>query len=90
MKTLKKTIKNLITRLLFDSIYEILEEKITEKFEHYILIFINHEFVESRGMIVVPNAGDYITLSDGREVKVYQRIIVSELGHEIRLYCSKI
>jgi len=87
---MKKAIKNLITRLLFDSMFEILEEKITEKLEHYVLIFINDEFVESRGMIVVPSIGDYVVLKNGKEVKVYQRMIISELGHEIRLFCSNI
>jgi len=87
---MKKAIKNLITRLLFDSMFEILEEKITEKLEYYVLIFINDEFVESRGMIVVPSIGDYVVLKNGKEVKVYQRMIISELGHEIRLFCSNI
>lgn len=88
---MKNRIKNLIKRILYSSMYDILEVKIVEKFENIIIFYENGKIIETKPMMVNPEIGSIVYLKHfSIKFKVESKIYVSQLGHEIHIHGKKI
>jgi len=85
---MKKIIKRLITRLLWDSVQEIMQPLIENELSPAVCFFIDGKLIEARNMIFVPPIGSEVWIKDMDEkaFKVERMEIVSPTGYSIYLH----
>lgn len=87
---MKKLIKNLITRLLWDSVNDIMNPILEDKLYPIVIFYADGHIIETRNMFTIPRVGDEVWILGSLYIgdaifKCEKVIIVSKLGYEVRL-----
>jgi hypothetical protein len=87
---MKKIIKRLITRLLWDSVDQIVGQTLEDKLYPIVIFYVNGKSIEVRNMFTIPQVGDMVWIkkslyTEGGTFKCESRVIITELGYEVHV-----